>query len=568
MAQSQKLPDRKLAEQILDFCKRVAGPRKICTISICGNYAFGMTNPKAAIEVLLVIRDFQPRLISYVRVFDRRNVVVFAVDEWVFERDVDKGFLGEAMAGLLVFPYIAIINPQYVCTQEVKLKKRLIIELLSNLVLDFPELSYEICIKPEYFMYETMLSRARLFPPMIHSLLVFMQNNVRERNVGLTLEGYLKALKELEKENLIVCSGGYVKITPEFAAEVRSRRVRFVNLFKTAPRALFTSLLGIIPRVLDVFSQNREVFLRFQRVNDLESRIVHSLEVPQRYLYIPTARGLVPLANKGDIESFVRNVLFLDNDTPIEIEEIGGVLNDVYLAKASVNGEERKVVVKWFREWSSFKWFPLTLWTVGTRRFAVSGRSRLEREVAINQLLDSKGFDVPRILHAIPDEHLVFMEYVEGKNVGSVIKRLAVSKSPWEVKKDLKTIERVGIKFAKVHSFDIALGDTKPENITIDEHGQIYLMDFEQAARNGDKVWDVAEFLYYAGHDVPPFVEVGVAERIAKAFAKGYLEGGGKIVTVKKAATAKYTKVFSVFTLPLIILTVSNVCRNADKLKA
>ena len=87
MAQSQKFSDRRLAEQILGFCKRVAGPRKICTISICGNYAFGMKNPKAAIEVLLVIRDFQPRLISYVRVFDARNVVVFAVDEWVFERD-------------------------------------------------------------------------------------------------------------------------------------------------------------------------------------------------------------------------------------------------------------------------------------------------------------------------------------------------------------------------------------------------------------------------------------------------------------------------------------------------
>jgi len=567
LAQSKQRSEERLVEQILGFSRRAAGSCEIRAIAICGNYAFGPTNPKAAIEVLLVIRDFQPRLISHVRVFDGRNVVVFAVDAWVFERDVDRGFLGEAMAGLLIFPYIALMKPGYLRTQEAKLKKRLIIELLTNLVLDFPELSYDLCIKPEYFMYETMLSRVRLFPPMAHSLLVFMQDSVRKENVRRALDAYSEALKELQKEKSVIISDGYVKISEAFAKKVGTRRVRFVNLFRTAPRALFTSLLGIIPRVLDVFTQNRDMILRFPRANDVEPQIVHSLEVPQRYLYIPTSRGLVPLANKGDIAAFARNVLAVKKDVPIEIEEIGGVLNDVYLVKASVNGEEKKVVVKWFREWSSFKWFPLTLWTVGTRTFAVSGRSRLEREAAINQLLDSSGFDVPRILHVIPDERLVFMEYVEGRNVGNVIKKLAASKSPWEAKKDLKTIERVGKKLAKVHSFGIALGDTKPENILIGEHGEIFLMDFEQAARNGDKVWDVAEFLYYAGHDIPPLVGAGIAERIAKAFVEGYLEGGGKLETVKKAGTAKYTKVFSVFTLPLIMLTVSNVCRNADKLK-
>jgi tRNA A-37 threonylcarbamoyl transferase component Bud32 len=564
LAQSKQRSEGRLIEQILGFCRWAAGSCEISAVAICGNYAFGLTNPKATIEVLLVVRDFLPRLISYVRVFDERNVVVFAVDAWVFERDVDRGFLGEAMAGLLIFPYIALMKPDYLRTQEEKLKKRLITELLTNLVLDFPELSRDIHIRPEYFMYETMLSRVRLFPPMTQSLLVFMQDDVKDQNVKRALDAYLKALKELQTENTVVISNEYIKISENFAERVKTRRVRFVNLFKTVPRALFTSLLGIIPRVLDIFSQNRDTFLRFPKVNDVETRIVHSLEVPQRYLYIPTSRGLVPLANKGDIAAFARNVLALKKDAPIEITEIGGMLNDVYLVKASVNGEEKKVVVKWFREWSSFKWFPLTLWTVGTRTFAVSGRSRLEREAAINQLLDSSGFDVPRILHVIPDERLVFMEYVGGRNVGNMIKKLAVCKSPWIVKKDLKTINRVGKKLAKVHSLGIALGDTKPENVMIGEHGEIFL---EQAARNGDKVWDVAEFLYYAGHDIPPLAGAGIAERIAKAFVEGYLEGGGKVETVKKAGTAKYTKVFSVFTLPLIMLTVSNLCRNADKLK-
>jgi len=111
-------------------------------------------------QVLLVIRGFQPRLMNYLKVFDERNIIVLAVDKGVFEMDVDRGFLGEALAGGLIFPYTPLVNEVYLHVQEVKLKKRLILELLENLILDFPELSYEIHIKPEYFMYETMLVRA------------------------------------------------------------------------------------------------------------------------------------------------------------------------------------------------------------------------------------------------------------------------------------------------------------------------------------------------------------------------------------------------------------------------
>jgi hypothetical protein len=93
------------------------------------------------------------------------------------------------------------------------------------------------------------------------------------------------------------------------------------------------------------------------------------------------------------------------------------------------------------------------------------------------------------------------------------------------------------------------------------------MTDFEQASRNGDKVWDIAEFLYYAGHDISPFVETSRVERIAEAFVSGYLEAGGDIKVVKDAGNPKYTKVFSVFTLPHIMFILSNVCRKADKLK-
>jgi len=566
LVQRSKQSDKKLSEQILNFCRHIAGPYHITAACMCGNYALGLSNAKTPVEVLLVIHDFQPRLMNYVKVSGEKRVFVFAVDEWIFERDVDRGFLGEALAGGLIFPYIPLVNEDYLHIQEVKLKKRLTLELLENLVLDFPELSYEIHIKPEYFMYETMLSRTRLFPPMIYNLLNFMRENVKKENIKNALHGYLEALKELEEEKLINFSNGYVKISKDFMDKTRSRKARFINLFKPAQKALFTSLLGIFPKILSLLSENKEIFLKLQRVTEENSKIIHQIEDPQRYLYVPTASGLVPLTSRVDIEAFARKVLSAGKDAEISIEKIGGVLNDAFLIKAFINDEERRIVVKRFKDWSSFKWFPLTLWTVGTRTFAVLGRSRLERECAINQLLNSKGIAVPKLLYINHAERLVFMEYVEGESTEKVIKRIMDSKTGG-IKNDLNIIRRVGEKFAEVHTLSIALGDTKPENIMIGKNGEICLLDFEQASRNGDKVWDVAEFLYYAGHYVSPFVGVRSAEVIAKAFVEGYLKAGGNAEIVKEAGNPKYTKVFSVFTFPHIIFVISNICKKADRLK-
>ncbi|MDI6847960.1 MAG: hypothetical protein QMD23_07550 [Candidatus Bathyarchaeia archaeon] len=567
MSRYVKRPEEKLLKQILDFCRHIAGSYQITATCICSDYTSEFSKAKTVVEILLIIRDFQPRLMRYIKVLDDRNVIVFAVNEWVFERDVDRGFLGEALAGRMIFPYIALVNEEYLRFQEVTLKKRLILERLENLVLDFPELSYDFRIKPEYFMYETMLSRARLFPPMTYSVLSFMRKGVKKGNIEVVMRGYVDALKELEKESAITLSDGYVKISKKLVDEVKSRKVRFVNLFKTAQRTLFTSLLNIFPAVLNLLSQNRETFLRFQREVEENSKLIHQLEDPRRFLYIPTARGLVSLASRMDVEAFAKEVFSINEGAEIKVEEIGGVLNDVYLVKTSVGNEERKIVVKRFRDWSSFKWFPLTLWTFGTRTFAVLGHSRLDRECAINQLLYSKGFEVPKILHISHAERLIFMEHVEGENLGKVIKRVVNAKNTEEAKEDLDIISKVGEKLAEVHTLDIALGDTKPENLVVKESGKICMLDFEQASRNGDKVWDIAEFLYYAGHFISPLVGTRPTELITKAFIEGYLRAGGEVKLVKKAGNPRYTKVFSIFAFPHIILTISNICRKASKLK-
>jgi Kae1-associated kinase Bud32 len=324
-------------------------------------------------------------------------------------------------------------------------------------------------------------------------------------------------------------------------------------------------VFAAFPQLLNFFSQNTETLLNFQKFTlkreaDLARRFVD----PQKYVFVPTAEGLVSLADRLDIDAFAQKMLLNGEKAKIDFEPVGGVLNDVYLIKAYPKGIEKKVVVKRFKDWSGFKWFPLSLWSFGARTFAVLGRSRLEKECAISEFLRCEGFNVPKILHVSHNERLVFMEYIEGENLSSAIKRIATSKSREKAEKDFAKIMSVGEIFAQVHSLNVTLGDTKPENIIFDPDGKIYLLDFEQASHDGDKAWDVAVFLYYSGHYLQPLYSNGKAESIARAFISGYLKGGGDFNTIKKAGASKYTRVFSVFTMPSVMLAMSKVCRKTE----
>jgi tRNA A-37 threonylcarbamoyl transferase component Bud32 len=395
-----------------------------------------------------------------------------------------------------------------------------------------------------------------------------MNGDAPGREGELVFQGYVEALKLLEKEKKIILSEGYVLVSKKFVVESQNPKVRFTNISKNAPRTLFTSVFAVFPQLLNFFSQNSDALQKLQkftlkRENDLARRFVD----PQKYVFVPTAEGLVSLADNVDINAYATKVLLNGEKAKIQFEPVGGVLNDVYLIKAYPKGVEKKVLVKRFKDWSGFKWFPLSLWSFGARTFAVLGRSRLARECAISEFLRCEGFNVPKILHVSNNERLVFMEYIEGENLSNDIKRIATSTSRKKVENDLVKIVRVGEIFAKVHALNVSLGDTKPENVIIDPTDKIYLLDFEQASHDGDKAWDVAEFLYYSGHYLQPLYSNGKAESIASAFINGYLKGGGDVSVIKKAGASKYTRVFSVFTMPSTILAISNVCKRTEALR-
>jgi Kae1-associated kinase Bud32 len=556
--------------QILEFSKHLAGGQDIVAIAHVDNYSMESIEDELTSEVMLVIRNFQPRIMSYIKTVNEKTVYVFAVDQWVFERDIEMGFLGEAIASKLIFSWKPLFGYEYLHRNEITLKKRLILELIQNLAQNFPELTSRMQIKPQYFLYEVILSRIRVFP-----LLAYEASNIikgLEINEVESLNTYSQALRQLEIEGKIQYQNGYVTISKKFLADCYDPKIRLVNFSRNAPRTLFTSLFGTFPQLINIISHNNEALLKSQKIS-WRKKMEHPYITidPQKYVFFQTARGLTSLSDKIDIKGFAQKIL-LKNSDDIQVKPVGGMLNDVYLIKTQGNNGETKVLVKRFKDWGGIKWFPLTLWSLsarGTKPLAITAQSRLAKEFAINEFLRSEGFNVPKILHVSNAERLIFMEFIEGENLSDAIKRVSSALPEANIEVELSRIGQAGEIMAQVHSHGIVLGDTKPENIIVKPDGALYMIDFEQAAQDskGDKAWDIAVFVYYAGHYIYPLNGKLKAESITKTFIRGYLAAGGDVNAIRAAGARKYSRVFGIFTMWSIISVIANVCKKTEASK-
>jgi len=552
------------ASKIYDYCNHVAGPCDIVALSVADSQILGLITARRPIQVLLVLKAFPLRLMLYPKLIEEKNIVVLAVDQGLFERDVTQGFLGEAASTELIFPYKALVNNTYLYQQEILLKKRLILELLENITLTFPELSYQLHIKPEYFMYEVILNRIRVFPPLTYSVSNILCEKTNKKKMNRLLKGYLEALRELEKEEVIHFKNDYVMLSKKFIDSSKRHKIRLTQLSKNATRVVFGSILGLFPQVLNFIAQNMELTskLSLASLKNVFDKTKCFID-PQKYLFTPTSQGLVSLADRIDIKAFVEQ-FFANGYLEIKVEAFGGVLNDLFIIKAYNGESEKKIIVKRFKDWSSFKWFPLFIWSLGARNFAVLGASRLEKECAISEFLAREGFNVPKLLHVNRKERLLFMEFVEGRDLSGNIKHIAGAKNQTVFQKDLEIITRLGETYAKIHALEVVLGDTKPENTLVTPQGELVLLDFEQASHRGDKSWDVAEFLYFTGHFLPLNGDFK-ANAIAEAFINGYLSSDGDVNVIRHAGLIKYTRVFSIFTLPNILRVMANACKKAER---
>jgi len=231
-------------------------------------------------------------------------------------------------------------------------------------------------------------------------------------------------------------------------------------------------------------------------------------------------------------------------DGRVSIRRIGSFVNDVFLVKV----DSETLVAKRYTNWVSLKWVTLSLFGLGSVHFSISGKRRMEAEYAFNDLLSRRGIPVPSILGADKKSRTILFSYVSGDQLSSLLPRLAGETQIGQ--REREAAYQAGKLMARAHQLEAALGDTKPENFLVERKGEVTLVDLEQARYRGDYSWDLAEFLFYSGHYWLSFNKTLAG--YVDAFIKGYREQGSGS-TIRKAASPKYVRVFSVWTPPNIL---------------
>ncbi|MFA5363565.1 MAG: RIO1 family regulatory kinase/ATPase [Candidatus Bathyarchaeia archaeon] len=550
-----------LKQKILNQCTDIAANRQITAACLYGPWVCGYADNKTEVNVLLVLDRYPFRVNTYFETVDGFDVSVLTVNRADFEHDVNKAWLGEFFSEKLTMPYEPLLGAEYLWFKELKIKKRNIHEILENLIMEFPESSRELLIRDDYFMYEVIQRRVKLFPPIVYSYLNMLTGDKKTENIPKIMAGYQEALKLLVEDNTLTQTDGYTKITKTYITKTKKRRLRIPPFIKTIQRMALTPLLSVVSDSSNIFFQDQRLFAKNNQKRSVEG-LVFLLENPRKHVFLPTPLGPVSLADRSNIVDIARKLIPDHQTSKVKISSIGGVFNDVYrLTLTNDDGTEQDYVLKQFKDWSNLKWLPLTLWSFGTTTFSVLGQSRLEKEYAINTYLHKKGFTVPEIFHISSKNRIIIEEYIEGHQLVPIIKRILYSS---HTQKDLTTVNEVAKKIAQAHSLGVCLGDCKPENFIVTKN-QIFIVDLEQATHNGNQTWDIAEFLYFSGHYSPPIGSANQAILVAKSFIEGYLDAGGKKETVRKAGSPRYTKVFSIFTPPQVLLAISGICLNMGK---
>ena len=541
----------KVIPRVRKLCYEIAEESKIVAACLYGSRVCGYARPSSDYDVLLILDSYGRKVKYHYEKMDHIDASVLAVEKEIFEDDVDGAILGEFVAGRLINPYVPLVKGDYLWKQETRMKKRIILEALENLVHRYKDLCCEILIDPYFFAFNKMQKRAMIYPPVKYSYIRMLSSELGKQNVIRIMRGYEEALKELHAENIALFEGKYVKISEAFAEEVNKKVYRVVAPLRETERVIRQYISHGFAGLVDPQIILKELASKVER--ELKGQDSMELEDPKNYLYLHSALGLVSLGDKYTFEDVITRGAPFGKVSELSVQKLGGTLNFVYLLSFRENNKKRKVVAKRYEDWCGFKWMPLSLWTIGLRAFEVLGEKRLMNEYKMNGFLAKHGISTPKVYYVNLEGRLLLQQYIEGGSFEEVIRR--IFSQSHNVREDLSLVHRLAQLIAEIHSLNVTIGDCKPENIILSPDDEIYFVDLEQAGK-GNPTWDIAEFLYYTGHYT---VEKEKIMPIIEVFIEGYIENGDAQY-ISDAGSLSYIRVFSFFTAPNILMEISNAC--------
>lgn len=461
------------------------------------------------------------------------------IDEAVLFNAAEAPVLDEAVIGKFLNIYEPLLNEDYLRRVEITYKKRIMAEKLIEIQADYGDLSSNLILPYEYFLFDKLHKLALQQPDLIDIYQRTYCGGLRGECLAFGLRGFREAAEFLASHGIIISGDDSVRILKE--RKQRKNALHKLNqlnplttagAIKNAFRTL-ASIAGIEYKAKPLaglkFNEKGESTVELDRPNKL-------LRLEEGVVFDDPSRMIEEVAL---IHGFTGTY------THEEVKK-GGIINSSTLLKISGEGRDAKFILKHFPELKNVKWIILNVWTFAAKRFNMTPLSRLSREVEAVRKLHGIGIKTHRITGVVLDERTLVSEYTEGVPLDKSVEEIAGGKST-----DTGDIERYAQVLGKMHKVGLVYGDTKPANALVGDDG-IYLNDLEQAVERGDQAWDLAEFLYYSAMLAK---EVEGMRLVARSFLTAYRsENGGR--NIARARKLRYLLPFLLVMAPKMMRAV------------
>ena len=531
--------EESVKETILKTVFEEYGVGNVIAVCVYGSHVAGYARPDSDYDVIAVLRKYTAK-IGYKYVREPLLCSILAVEKGILYDDARKSWLGEFVAGRFLNVYEPLIGKEFLEEVEIEYKKRVILEILSEFNGKFQPLMDLIKFPLEYFLFEKLRRRMQFYPPAAYSYTKTYGGTFRDKNIGYSLDGFRKAALELSREKSCITLQDNILWVSDPNSFSRMGKVK--AMVEETKRDITSYATHIYCGRVGVSIILEELKSKIERHGKIEP--LEDLKHPSAYLNIPEGKLIV---NEKNWVERVAEYLELGKDYSYRVEKIGGYGIDklVNVARKYVftSGEKVcEVVVKRFKDPRNIKWAVLALATLADIRFEVLPLKRMANEYRMVLEFRKAGFNVPKIYAVDLDRVQLITEYIVGENVGKLIKDGKI-----------EHLIKVGEEIGRLHSIGYVLGDAKPDNMII-SGDRIYFTDLEQAKVNGDRVWDIVEFLNYS---VAFSFDAENAWKIANLFSKGYLKFG-RIEDLKEVKDTKYSLIFKPLIPPQVSKSIAS----------
>jgi tRNA A-37 threonylcarbamoyl transferase component Bud32/predicted nucleotidyltransferase len=519
--------------------------RKVIGACLYGSKVAGYGGPDSDIDIIVVLRDY-PHTVkySYLRT-EEGKISALKVDFFALQKDAEAGLLGEFVVGRLLHTYEVLINHELFKSIELIYKRRIILEELFDIIRTTDILCTEIKFPLEFILFSKIKRRSSIYPAALFSYYKIYTGKYARANLAFALEGFKEALEELivrDRGLLVLKRSGtntadsVLQIGKKRLVLNKHRERNFIRL------KLAKKLQTLGSYVVHAYAGRRVLHYT---IREAESKIKRHRSQPicmpefmasPREYYWKLDEGLVFTGrNKKWLDLIAKSSGLVRYAITKKIR-----LGDIHsrtichtLQDTSAPGHSISVVTKKFGTLKGAKWAALNFWSVSTGShlkhfFKVDPLFRLGNEYnALRYLRNEIGLNTPVVLAINFECRILVTNFIEGQSMSQIIKD-SLKKRLTAGMENIFWIRTAGKNIAMIHSTQSALGNIKPNNVIInnigDVNSRLFFTDLEQfnfnnTADSSDPVWDIIQFLCWS---LKRTNNVPVAKEIVREFLSGY----------------------------------------------